>query len=82
MKKRRQHIVPLPTQAIKVLDKMKEISGNREHIFISMKNPKTHVNSQTANMAIRRMDYKDKLVSHGLRAFGEHYSNEDKVILI
>lgn len=77
MKKRRQHIVPLPTQAIRVLEKMKEISGNREHIFISMKNPKTHVNSQTANMAIRRMDYKDKLVSHGLRALASTILNEE-----
>ena len=56
---------------------MKEISGSREHIFISMKNPNTHVNSQTANMAIRRMDYKDKLVSHGLRALASTILNEE-----
>lgn len=50
-----------------LLSIMKPISGHREHIFPSLKPPfSTPMNSQTANMAIKRIGYKDKLVAHGL----------------
>ena len=34
------------------------------------------MNSQTANMVIKRMGYKDKLVAHGLRALASTALNE------
>lgn len=48
---------------------MQPISAHREHVFPSMKLPYNKpMNSSTANMAIKRMGYKDILVAHGLRA--------------
>ncbi|TYL41009.1 integrase domain-containing protein [Dickeya sp. ws52] len=68
MKMRREHVIPLPPQALAILDAMKPISGHREYLFPSAKDPKQPMNSQTANAALRRMGYKGVLVSHGLRA--------------
>ena len=77
MKMRREHTITLNKQAMALLSIMKPISGHREHIFPSLKPPfSTPMNSQTANMAIKRMGYKDKLVAHGLRALASTILNE------
>ncbi|MCL2918290.1 integrase domain-containing protein [Shewanella litorisediminis] len=68
MKRRREHTIPLTPQMLGILEAMRPISGHREYIFPSDKDPKSHSHTQTANMAIKRMGFKDKLVSHGLRA--------------
>lgn len=77
MKKRKAHTVPLSSEAKRILDKMRLISGEREHIFPSQRNPQTHTNNQTANMAIKRMGYGGKLVSHDLRALASTILNEE-----
>ena len=77
MKMRREHTITLNKQAMAILSIMKPISGHREHIFPSMKPPYTApMNSSTANMAIKRMGYKNKLVAHGLRALASTVLNE------
>lgn len=77
MKMRREHVIPLPPQALAILDAMKPISGHREYLFPSSKDPKQPMNSQTANTALRRMGYKGVLVSHGLRAIFSTAANEE-----
>ncbi|WP_323663754.1 integrase domain-containing protein [Pectobacterium carotovorum] len=77
MKMRREHVIPLPLQALAILDAMKPISGHREYLFPSSKDPKQPMNSQTANAALRRMGYKGVLVSHGLRAIFSTAANEE-----
>lgn len=65
-------------QAMAILSIMKPIIGHREHIFPSMKPPySTPMNSQTANIAIKHMGYKDKLVTHGLRSTASTALNEE-----
>lgn len=77
MKMKKTHIVPLSQQAINILNTMRPISGTRDHVFPSMKPPYSQpMNSSTANMAIKRMGYKDKLVAHGLRALASTVLNE------
>ncbi|MFT4908212.1 MAG: integrase [Oleispira sp.] len=76
MKKRREHSIPLTAQALEILEQIKPISGHREFVFPSDRNPRTHINSQTANMALKRMGYENKLVAHGLRALGSTILNE------
>jgi integrase len=76
MKMRRDHIVPLVPQTLKVLEIMKSVSGHRRFIFPSSIRPLEHMNSETANAAIRRMGYRGKLVAHGLRALGSTTLNE------
>ena len=76
MKKGLQHKVPLVPQTLKLLERLKAISGHREYLFPADRNPNNPMNSQTANMAIKRMGYKGKLVAHGLRSLASTILNE------
>jgi integrase len=76
MKKRRAHIIPLTEQALALLDTIKPYSGHREYIFPADRDPRTHCNSQTANMALKRMGVGGCLVSHGLRSMASTILNE------
>ncbi|WP_276725889.1 integrase domain-containing protein [Pantoea septica] len=76
MKAKREHIVPLSSQALDVLEVMKPISAHREHIFPSRNEPKQPMNSQTANAALKRIGYGGKLVAHGLRSIASTAMNE------
>jgi integrase len=76
MKMKRPHTIPLSPPAIALLEVMKPISGTREHIFPADRNPRTHTNNQTANMALKRMGFNGKLVAHGLRALASTTLNE------
>lgn len=76
MKAKRDHIVPLSKQALAILDIMRPISGNREHVFPSRNDPKKPMNSQTANAALKRIGYGGKLVAHGLRSIASTAMNE------
>lgn len=76
MKMKREHIVPLSDQLLNLLNTLRTISGHREFLFPADRNPKAHANAQTANMALKRMGYGGKLVSHGLRALASTTLNE------
>jgi len=76
MKRKRTHTIPLTEQAIAILNLMKPINGHRDFIFVGSKDPRKPMNSSTANMAIKRMGYKDKLVAHGLRSLASTTLNE------
>ena len=76
MKKRRTHIIPLTEQALGLLEAIKPLSGHREHVFPADRNPRTHCNSQTANMALKRMGFEGRLVSHGMRSMASTILNE------
>ena len=74
--KGRVHKITLSRQALALLREIKKLSVGKTYLFPSMKNPQSHVNTQTANSAIKRMGYKGKLVAHGLRAIASTYLNE------
>ncbi|TFY87264.1 DUF4102 domain-containing protein [Pseudomonas kairouanensis] len=76
MKKRRVHIVPLTDQALALLEAIKPYSGHREYVFPADRDPRTHCNSQTANMALKRMGFEGRLVSHGMRSMASTTLNE------
>ncbi|WP_024597099.1 MULTISPECIES: integrase domain-containing protein [unclassified Pseudoalteromonas] len=76
MKKRREHVIPLSKQALELLEAIKPISGHREFVFPSDRNPRNHINNETANMALKRMGFEGRLVSHGLRSLGSTTLNE------
>ncbi|UXI61252.1 integrase domain-containing protein [Enterobacter hormaechei] len=78
MKAKREHIVPLSPQALKILEVMKPISAHREHVFPSRNDPKRPMNSQTANAALKRIGYGGKLVAHGLRSIASTALNEQE----
>ncbi len=76
MKKRREHRIPLTEHMIELLEVIKPISGHREYVFPSDRDPKKPCNSQTANMALKRMGFAGRLVSHGLRSLASTTLNE------
>ena len=76
MKKRRPHTIPLTEQALALLEAIKPHSGHREYVFPADRDPRTHANSQTANMALKRMGFQDRLVSHGMRSMASTILNE------
>ncbi|EII7298351.1 tyrosine-type recombinase/integrase [Vibrio cholerae] len=76
MKKRREHRIPLTEQMLALLEVMKPISGHRDFIFPSDRDTKKPCNSQTANMALKRMGFAGRLVSHGLRSLASTTLNE------
>ncbi|QHB17205.1 integrase arm-type DNA-binding domain-containing protein [Mannheimia pernigra] len=76
MKRGIEHKITLSRQAIALLREIKKLSGGKTYLFPSVKNPQTHVNTQTANGAIKRMGYKGKLVAHGMRSIASTYLNE------
>ncbi|OOF51018.1 integrase [Rodentibacter genomosp. 1] len=74
--KGRIHKITLSRQALAILREIKKLSSGKTYLFPSVKNPQTHVNTQTANAAIKRMGYAGKLVAHGLRSIASTYLNE------
>lgn len=76
MKKRRPHSIPLSDHAVALSESLKTHSGHREHVFPADRNPRTYANSQTANMALKRMGFQDRLVSHGMRSMASTILNE------
>lgn len=74
--KKREHIVPLTKQTLALLDFMRPISGHRDFIFPNDKDPRKPMSSQTVNMALKRMGFQGRLVSHGLRALASTTLNE------
>ncbi len=72
----REHRVPLSDQLIKLLEKLKKITGNSTYLFPCYYDPKKPTNSQTVNQIIKRIGFKNRLVSHGLRATASTYFYE------
>lgn len=70
MKMRRDHIIPLSKQAIKLLKEQKAEteSLNTEWVFPSQVRSKKPMSDGTVNKAIQRLGYGDKSTAHGLRA--------------
>ncbi|MGP3591587.1 tyrosine-type recombinase/integrase [Vagococcus sp. WN89Y] len=69
-KMRTPHIVPLSRQAIVILKRIKEISGDRELVFPGDHNPYKPMCENTVNKALRLMGYdtKKEICGHGFRA--------------
>ncbi|WP_105255381.1 integrase domain-containing protein [Pseudoalteromonas sp. T1lg75] len=77
MKKNLEHRIPLTPQTLSILDMLKPISAHREHLFPADRNPRSHMNEQSANAALKRMGYGGKLVAHGMRALASTTLNEE-----
>ena len=67
MKMRRDYIIPISNQAIKIFEIMKPINGNSLFIFPTLNLPYNKpMNKETVNNALKRMRSKVKLVvAHG-----------------
>jgi integrase len=61
------HQVPLTSETLAILEAIKPLSGNSPYIFPADRDPNSHANKASANMALKRMGYQGKQTAHGLR---------------
>lgn len=71
------HIVPLPKQAMKILNDLFALTGRRKYVFTSNSNPKRPVSDGTVNKALRIMGYSgNQMTAHGFRAMARTILDE------
>ncbi len=74
--KKRPHTVPLSSQAINILQEMKEHTGGYKYIFTSLTDRDKPMSSETANTTIKRLNngkFKGICTAHGLRRTAATY---------
>lgn len=68
-KKRREHIVPLTKQMLKLIDKLKIYSYGSQWLFPSSRNDGRSMSDGTVRIALRTMGYsKEIMTAHGFRS--------------
>ena len=66
---RREHRVPLSSQALAIFVKLKEITGHGPLVLPSIRSCQRPMSENTLNAALRRLGYsKDEVTAHGFRA--------------
>lgn len=76
-KMRRVHRVPLSRQAVEILKKLREITGNGTLAFPCVRTVARPISENTLNAALRRLGYsKDQATAHGFRATASTLLNE------
>jgi len=77
MKMRRPHYVPLPRQAVVLLEDLKNLTGSGSRLFPSLVSASRPMSENTLNTALRRMGIsRDEMTSHGFRATFSTLANE------
>lgn len=76
MKKRIEHVVHLSEQAMAILEEAKPFCRTREYVFPGLADHDSHIHYSTANIALKRLGFKDRLVAHGLRSLASTTLNE------
>jgi integrase len=65
---RKEHLVPLSNQALKVLSSLQQITGPAGLIFKSVRTRSGYISNNTLNMALKRMGFDDRMCGHGFRS--------------
>lgn len=65
---RKEHLVPLSKQAVKILKSIHKITGPNGLIFKSTRTKSGFISSNTINMALKRMGFDNRMCGHGFRA--------------
>ena len=77
MKMRKDHLVPLATQAIAILDDLRELTGHGRFLFPSLRTGERPISDGTVSAALRRMGYGgDVMTPHGFRAMARTILDE------
>ena len=77
MKMKEQHIIPLAQQAMEIIAKLHDITGQGKYLFPSVRTIERSISDNTINAALRRMGYaKDEMTGHGFRSMASTLLNE------
>ncbi|SUB32817.1 prophage integrase [[Pasteurella] mairii] len=71
--KKLPHSVPLSTQAIMILEEMKKYCSGSSFIFPHRTDRNSPCSNETANNAIKSINYKGRLTAHGMRSTARTY---------
>lgn len=78
MKMGEQHIVPLCTQAITILEELKALTGDGKYVFPSIRSSKRPMSENTVLGALRRLGYTtNEMTGHGFRSLASTLLNEN-----
>ncbi|EIE2767495.1 integrase [Salmonella enterica subsp. enterica serovar Sarajane] len=67
MKMRRPHCVPLPEQALNILEQLKPMTGHYQYIFPGRIHHSKPMSEMAMNVLIRRIGYAGRVTGHGFR---------------
>jgi len=70
------HIVPLPIQAVKLLQELRNVTGHGNFLFPSVRGDSRPMSENTINTALHSMGYKGEMVGHGFRTIFSTLLNE------
>ena len=77
MKKRREHVVPLSTQALAILKNLRGLTGEGQLVFPALGKVNRPLSENTATGALRRMGFgANEMTAHGFRALASTTLNE------
>lgn len=76
MKMRREHLVPLSTQALRVLKELRPITGHHDLLFPAQTGEGRPMSENTMLYAMYRMGYHGRATIHGIRATASTILNE------
>jgi len=78
MKMRVQHLVPLCTQAMTILQELHAYTGEGKYLFPSVRSSKRPMSENTVLAALRRLGYTtDEMTGHGFRSMASTLLNEN-----
>ncbi|WP_212625510.1 tyrosine-type recombinase/integrase [Pseudomonas sp. PP3] len=67
MKSKRDHVVPLSSQAVEALRDLQRSTGRGRYLFPGIGSKKAVISENTINLTLKKIGYKGKLVGHGTR---------------
>ncbi|KUR81211.1 integrase arm-type DNA-binding domain-containing protein [Novosphingobium sp. Fuku2-ISO-50] len=77
MKGRMEHVVPLSTQSLALLEQARSLTGDGRYVFPSIRTYTRPMSENTINAALRRLGYSgDEMTAHGFRAMASTLLNE------
>lgn len=76
MKRRREHLIPLPRQAVELLHQLHQFTGYGQFLFPSRGNMTKPRSDTVFLMALRRLGYEGRQTGHGFRHIASTLLNE------
>lgn len=76
MKKRKEHSVPLPKQAVEVLESMKKFTGHRQHVFPHRDKRDEAMTDNALRTALKNIGWSGRYSPHATRTTGSTRLNE------
>jgi len=66
----KEHLVPLPTQAVKILRELHSLTGNGRYVFPGARSRQRPMSESAINAALQRLGYntREEVTGHGFRA--------------